>query len=417
MAALAIGGAPRVASAALPKSNGNSCAWSHHGSVNEADWTCGGGCVPAQANKSCAIDVNEGAGAVFCNCHAPGGGTFGDPNFLTRDGLMYAFHMTGDFILVDMGPSFAIHMRQEAVPGRPSLAWNTAAALRLGATRLNLYTNPLRLSVNGVPTPMTDGEVVALPQGDTLFRYGSSVAGASIVINRPTGERVEIKMVKLYEVESLSLHVNATGPGGGLLGDGDGDPANDLRIRGTDYVLSWSTTFYKFYTQFGESWRVPPAESLFDDVLVIGAAGQGSAAPKIVGGGAPVMPERPFTVSDLDTGERMAAAKVCADADVTDPALLDACTVDVAVSGSPEMAEIYGRLPAPRLVLKLVDEEPPAGEGLDVKERPGDGDPRAPGASACSFEAGGLPSIGGWFMVLAAAGAGALRHRQRRARR
>src|SRR5262249_28648080 len=79
----------------------------------------------------------------------------------------------------------------------------------------------------------------------------------------------------------------------------------------------------------------------------------GSAGSSRRGGGSPHagtyrVPERVFTVANLDVGERERAAQSCAGVGISNRALLDACIVDVAVTGDAAFAEPFRHLAAPR---------------------------------------------------------------------
>jgi len=81
------------------------------------------------------------------------------------------------------------------------------------------------------------------------------------------------------------------------------------------------------YATFGESWRVSQADSLFDDL-----PGQDVAR----------YTNRQIPNADasttVDTARRYAAAALCAKLGVTDPTILAACILDVALTGDPTFA-------------------------------------------------------------------------------
>jgi hypothetical protein len=109
------------------------------------------------------------------------------------------------------------------------------------------------------------------------------------------------------------------------------------------------------------------------------------------------------TLADLDPAERRDARHVCAAAGVVDPALLDACTIDVAVLGDAAMAAPYRNMPAPRLVLK-----PASNENIDTPSLP------AVEQHACAAGPMRRPTSRMWLPLMAALASIRLAIRRRR---
>jgi hypothetical protein len=101
-------------------------------------------------------------------------------------------------------------------------------------------------------------------------------------------------------------------------------------------VLTAPFPFVDLYHRYADSWTVPPEQSLLD------ACGE----RKIERG----LPQRPFFATDLPSKDYTAARRVCEQAGVKNKALLDACTLDVAVIGSESAAKVYVRTPEPATV-------------------------------------------------------------------
>jgi hypothetical protein len=164
----------------------------------------------------------------------------------------------------------------------------------------------------------------------------------------------------------------------GLLGNADGDPANDLQVRGGGTMsLAPYPYFDVFYRSYGESWRVSAEESLF-----------GSALERV-----PDCPSGPFLLEDLSSELRDHAAQVCLGVGVH-PSVLHDCVTDVAVMGDDSAFDFIG-IGAPRAVVLLRYREPC---GAFASEDCG---PVVPAAAACGCDlAVGGPGGGPFALVL-----------------
>jgi hypothetical protein len=213
--------------------------------------------MAVSARVSSAYDPDQKTGFIYDALQDAclDGSSTGEPHIVTHDGLMYDLNVTGDFILVSTTTGFAVQARQAEVPGRPGLTWNTAIAVRLGADRLNVVADPLRVTIDGVPTPLEDGVPLRLSSGDTLTQ-----SGLSLLVRRTTGDRAQITTFEGYPLLNVEVGVTS-GPSEGILGDADGDPTNDLVIRNGS-VLSYPPEYAELYGPFAQSWLVPPGESL-----------------------------------------------------------------------------------------------------------------------------------------------------------
>ena len=116
----------------------------------------------------------------------------------------------------------------------------------------------------------------------------------------------------------------------GLLGNGK--TANELVARdGT--VLTAPVSFQDLYAKFGDSWRVPPKESLLCSNEQVERRN----------------PEKAFCVKDLDPKTREHAQSVCAQFGIKQGPLLDACILDVAMLGDGA-ARAFVNAPPPVVV-------------------------------------------------------------------
>jgi hypothetical protein len=225
-----------------------------------------------------------------------GGTTWGDPHLVTFDGIKYDHHAVGEFILAKSTDSnFEVQVREAAVPASSQVALNTAAAMKVGSTRVAFYvkdfpdsdtTNPLR--VDGKPTVIQGGSL-SLPGGGSI----SQVNQGSYIVEWATGERVGVKVDSFGS--SALLDINPALPQTrqgqliGLLGNFNGNPDDDLKSRDgkvlppqstinqvsqiTQNLTNWvpiplnqveSLFLEQLHKQFGDSWRISQQESLFD---------------------------------------------------------------------------------------------------------------------------------------------------------
>jgi hypothetical protein len=93
-------------------------------------------------------------------------------------------------------------------------------------------------------------------------------------------------------------------------------------------VLTAPFAFQEFYQQYGQSWRVVQEEE---------SLSSGCGEKSVATGN----PERTFYAGDLDKELYKRTRGVCTAAGVKGDALLDACTLDVAVIGSDAAATVF----------------------------------------------------------------------------
>lgn len=261
--------------------------------------------------------------ATAASCVGASG--LGDTHLRTFTGLFYDFQATGDFTLAQTG-GFEAQARQiSGAPTWPDAAVNQAVAARLGKFDVAVCSAK-------EPVVMIGNESHALGDGQTLdLGDGSGVrrVGNIVLMVDPQGNSLR--------AELLGSHIDATVGLGkwpvrvrGLLAS-SGRANTVLTPRdGTTYTSPYN--FTAFYGKYGESWRVPNGRSLLD---VCGRASENS------------QPRRPLTVRNLNPELARKARAVCLEAGVKDKALLEACTIDVAVLGDEKAARAFTTLHAP----------------------------------------------------------------------
>jgi RHS repeat-associated protein len=254
-----------------------------------------------------------------------GGCSYGDTHIYTADGVHYDFQAAGEFIaLTSPDRAIEVQVRQEPWFGSTQVTFATAVAARVDGDRVGVYAKePTFLRVNGVAVdPLDFAE--RLPNGGSVERHGGLVT-----IGWPDGSRLTIQRV----ANSLNYSFrpgNGVGPTlRGLLGSGDGNPANDL-IGRDGVVLDRADPAFatKLYGQFGKSWRILPGESLFDYL-----PGESTATFTRLD-----IPSSAVTSSSLAASVRTNAEAVCRAVGVQSEPLLDDCVVDVGVTGDSAFA-------------------------------------------------------------------------------
>lgn len=224
------------------------------------------------------------------------GSSWGDPHLVTFDGFKYDHHTVGEFILTkSTDGAFELQVRETAVPGSSDVALNTAAAMKVGSTRVAFYAagfpdsdtkNPLR--VDGQPVDIQNGSL-ALSEGGSIAQVNQN----SYRVQWPTGEQVSIGIGQFGNSNLLDVNpaVPDTRQGQmmGLLGDFNGNSTDDLKTREGEVLppqqsinqvrqvaqnfANWipiplnqveSVFVEQLHKKFGDSWRISQQESLFD---------------------------------------------------------------------------------------------------------------------------------------------------------
>ena len=277
---------------------------------------------PTASQPGPAVEFDESSGGgASSNCSAAT--TVGDTHLRTFNGLLYDFQASGDFLLAQ-AKGFTVQTRQvSGAPAWPNASVNSAVATQMGGTRVALCAAPSRLLINGSPVVLAESQTLSLPSGVEIFRRGN----AYLVVD-PGGDSVRAVMNSTWIDVSVGLGTWPTTVRG-LLANANGN-VNELETSGGT-VLNAPLSFGDLYGRYGNSWRVAPTASLLS-----GCKG------KIERG----VPNKPFFAGNLDPKTRDRARAICTQAGIKPSALLDACTIDVAVLGK-QAAAVYVGAPAP----------------------------------------------------------------------
>ena len=114
----------------------------------------------------------------------------------------------------------------------------------------------------------------------------------------------------------------------GLLGDANGITHDDLVTRTGQPIALPDPPFALFYGTYVNSWRISNAESMFD-------YGPGQSTETFTD---LTFPDAPVTPQTLPAADSAAATALCNLFGITDQAVLDACIVDVGITGDADFA-------------------------------------------------------------------------------
>ena len=295
--------------------------------------------APASSPPGPALFFTEsGAGGAPSDCAAAT--TIGDTHLDTFSRLHYDFQAAGDFLVAQEDRDFVVQSRQvSGAPTWPDATINKAIATRMGKTTVALCLGPERLYVDGRIVQLDQTNLLSLPSGIDITRRNSdyfitSQSGDSVRATvHPSPGWIDVAVgLGHWPANVKGILANAAASAGGGL--------NVNAIAASDgTVLANPFPFETFYHQYADSWRVAPADSL---LAVCGSETEHRA------------PSKTFYASDLDPQVKERTRAVCAAAGVNDAAFLDDCTVDVAMIGNDEAAQVFVGRPTPVAVGKIV---------------------------------------------------------------
>jgi hypothetical protein len=283
-----------------------------------------------QPTSPAACANGNGWGEIHLN-------TFGCASCSTH--LSYNFQASGDFQLAAAplssgGPPFNVQTRLIPFTANPNLSVSQDIAAQIGPSQVAVCNAPLRLEINKHAVQLANGHRIGLPGGGSVSRQ----ANVYLIRDRH-GDSVRAAPNSYLGVSYLDTWV---GLGrwpttvSGLLANA-GNQANAVESSGGT-VLTAPFSFGKFYKRYGNSWRVTPAQDLLS-----------ACGTKFASGN----PTANYEASSLPHQEFLSAHAICVSAGVRAPALLDACTLDVAVLGK-KAVNVYRTLPTNVIWGKIV---------------------------------------------------------------
>ncbi len=332
--------------------------------ITQVDW-----CPVGNQLQSAQVHLNGSNVAVLTTTQL---GPFipatqGDVHIRSTDGLRYDFQAAGDYLLLQSTDGeVVIQARQEMWDQNPKVSVNRAGAMRVMGDKIEWYLLPEKaLYVNGQLTKMPASRL-ALPAGgaietlrannkETLMVYWPNESFTGRMVSYPNNT-MDVEMRK---VTSSSRTYE------GMIGNMDGNRANDLQIRGGAYLDPQLTS--DTIARVGESWRVRANESLFT-----------RSHPAPAGVAAKDQPG----MADLDPAARQAANQTCKSAGISDATALRNCIYDVAATGdktfvlsAQQFQETVAALPAAERAGETLEpadiQVPPAAKTASSSTGPG----------------------------------------------
>jgi len=288
--------------------------------------------------------LNSRDSQADCPDNGGPGDDAGDVHLVTFDHLAYDFQGVGEFVSVrSIDDNFEIQTRKR--PWRTSrvVSVNSAVAMNVAGDRIGIYNDrDPALYINGVPTLIAND--LMLPNGG-IIRISPWV----YIIEWPDGIQVQVYQKCSYLNLKILLPETMRGLVEGLLGNFNGNRADDLTTR-DGIILSHSPSFSQLYQQYGESWRITQEESLFDYL-------EGTTTETYTD---KTFPGSSVTTAVLSDSQREQAEQICRDAGVTDPVILEACILDVGLTGDRCFSEYPGSIIPPQ---SFVQPEGPVSAG------------------------------------------------------
>ncbi|MFL9865523.1 hypothetical protein PQR67_15210 [Paraburkholderia fungorum] len=246
--------------------------------------------------------------------------------------LNYDFQAQGEFVLALTDMGFQVQTRQiSGAPQWPNAAVNQAIAASIGKTVVvfSVAGNKPQVFANGSPVVLRDGEKRVFAGDGDLTRHGNAYVARdmhgnsvqAILQSAPT-DYIDVYVgLGRWPANVQGLLVNAKGNVNAVV-------ARDGKVIPAPF------NFGTFYSAYGDSWRVPANQSLFD-------AGRLSLAALTDSN-----PVQPFYAADLAPAVYSKSREQCVAAGVK-PQNLEDCALDVAVIGDKHVAlsHVNARIP------------------------------------------------------------------------
>ena len=282
----------------------------------------------------------------------------GNPLVSSVRGVGFPFRSRGEFIWYTHRARDALHI-QIRQGGNPASSCPDSA--RVEAVAVGAGTQSIGIYMDRSPVLWIDGEAASSSQYFWVLNDGTRIERRTITsgaketyfITSPVDDvlRVDVFADRL----DLDFDVGEERRSGarGLIGEQASKGGEGLVTRDGE-VLQEPVSRSDLYRRFGDSWRVKPAESLFDY-----RAGE-RAEDFDSTGYIPAL----RTLDDLTQDQMEYADYVCRQsAQITDPTLLHHCLLDVGCTQDPSYAASFSRVGPPKRLLGLVDDD---GRRLDT---------------------------------------------------
>lgn len=289
----------------------------------------------------------------------PTNSVFGDPHLATTDGLLYDLQQVGEFTAFTSGDATAPRVQVRTAPVGDSKTASLVSAAAAGNANQRIAFVSKNAVLTITRTDGTKAETVTIDDG------AQRDLGAGMTLTAEASTDFTGRGYTVRWAEGSLLQVNDAGwwgllvsfePSGaakatqprGLLGNFNGDPADDLtRPDGRRVATDASPATIR--SDFGDTWRITQADSLFPY-----SAGESTAS----------FTDRAFPSGEPQLAGTDQARTVCQQAGVTSAELLAACVLDVTVTGNPVLADVSAAV-ARDVKIKTVAGQGRQGGGTD----------------------------------------------------
>lgn len=264
----------------------------------------------------------------------PTNSVFGDPHLATTDGLLYDLQQVGEFTAFTSGDTTAprVQIRTAPVGDSKTASLVSAAAAGSGSQRIAFVSKDAALTIshtdgtNTETITIDDGAQRDLGAGMSLTAAASTdFTGRAYTVQWADGSRLQVNDAGWWGLRvsfEPSAPAKAAQPRG-LLGNFNGDPADDL-IRPDGRRVPADASPATIRSDFGDAWRISQADSLF---------------PYSPGESTTTFTDRAFPSGEPQLSNADQARSVCQQAGVISAELLAACVLDVSVTGNPVLAD------------------------------------------------------------------------------
>lgn len=309
-----------------PGGTGNGSGPGGHGSGGGSSGGNGsGGGDGSGGNGSSSTGGGRNGGGDLGGGNGGGGSIFADPHLATLDGLLYDLQLVGEFVALRLPDGREVQIRTTPVAGSEIASMVSAVAVRAGSSRIGFYADDgdLAIRLDGAALRPTDAPIDL--GGVVLQRVPATAAfsGFGYRLTWPDGTEIELQNSAGWALQLL-LRIGADQQGRpvGLLGNADGDPADDLVTRDGTPVPDPAASTVASLHAFGDTWRLQDQESLFDY-----NAGQSTASF--------TDPSFPRPTPEPTPAQLQNAQYACNLAGVRREPLRSTCLFDVLAGGQP----------------------------------------------------------------------------------
>ncbi|WP_170313733.1 VWD domain-containing protein, partial [Phytoactinopolyspora halophila] len=244
----------------------------------------------------------------------------GEPHFITNDGLGYDLQSVGEFIVARSEKyNLEVQGRLTPAPGNRDVSVMFQAATEVSGYRVEFDENDLY--IDGELREIADGDVLYLGDDSYIVRTEGQYVVAWDGLHGPVMSwRRGFARVWLPPGPDNDLE--------GLLGNGDGNPDNDLRLSdGTQ--LPADTSPEVLHADFADSWRITNDQSFFSY-----AEGESTETFTDL-----EFPEHIVTVHDLSPDEAQLASEQCEQAGMPAGVEFNSCVLDLAITADETFAD------------------------------------------------------------------------------